>query len=279
MSTSYENLLNESLYEQFEYRLVYLRPNVNSDERLTAGIIAMLAGGFELRLLSSIPALNLLSQLIGASGVEQFHFAAREFRRVVRDLESWSSLVLPTGLFILGPKKPTFTRDRIGFLMHELSSASLLMPRESTRANQVLPLSTTKSVSRELYHEVSLLNPMLAQRIFYKPVTTVKDRKVTLPILGDSVFGATVSLSNVNPDQKMRARAHVAKLRWLRDFLRQQRPKLYALAPSDGTKANAARIYEEVRELRAIANASEVELAISGSMQQLATCVVADEAA
>lgn len=140
--------LDESLYEQFEYQLVYLRPTAHAEEQLTVGVIAMSNSGFELRLVSSVAALDLMTKIVGDSGVEQFHFAAGELRRSVSRLDSWESLAMTTDLLIVGEKISAFTRDRSGLLTSVLASASSLIRGSSTRAGEVVTPSPTMTVSK-----------------------------------------------------------------------------------------------------------------------------------
>ena len=72
MENKNQNLLDESLYEQFEYRLVYLLPSAHAEERLTVGVVAMSNHGFELRLVSSVAALDLMTTLFGESRWSSF---------------------------------------------------------------------------------------------------------------------------------------------------------------------------------------------------------------
>lgn len=281
MKNKMQNLLDQSLYEQFEYQLVYLRPTAHAEEQLTVGVIAMSNSGFELRLVSSVAALDLMTKIVGDSGVEQFHFAAGELRRSVSRLDSWESLAMTTDLLIVGEKISAFTRDRSGLLTSVLASASSLIRGSSTRAGEVVTPSPTMKILKELYHEVSLLNPLIADDLFHRKVTLDKGsevEEVELPIFGNRIFGAPVSLLTATSDQKMRVEAYVAKFHWLQQFL-HQRPKVYILAPDNRTRTIAQRAHSSIRELRAVAKASNVELGISESMAELAAFVIKDEAA
>ena len=275
-----QNHLDESLYDQFEYRLVYLRPNIHSEERLTVGIISTSDSGFDLRLLNRISAIALMAKIFGESGVEQFQFAASELRRTIRSVESWDSLVMPTSLLVMGRKANAFTCDRQGFLVSLLSSASSLVRSSTKREREVVTTSFRTKVSTELYNAVSLLDPLKADSLFHKKVVLENSgeiEQVELPILGNRIFGAPVSLSAATWDQKMRAEAYVAKFHWLQNFLPQQ-PKIYVLAPRCESTSIATKSDLCIRELRAVAEASSVRLGITESMSEMAAFVVEDEA-
>ena len=87
-----------------------------------------------------------------------------------------------------------------------------------------------------------------------------------------------LSLLTATSDQKMRAEAYVAKFHWVQQFL-HQRAKVYILAPVNRARTITQRANSSIRELRAVAKASNVELGISESMAELAAFVIKDEAA
>lgn len=267
--------------ERFEYRILYLRPNQHSDERLSVGLIATKKDGLELALVSSPPALDALTRLIGEPGTEQFHFASAELRRRTTVADSWDQLVMPTDLLDLGQTFRASTCDRRGFLTSVLQSSSVLHKGVSPRANEVIGTVPAGRVSSELYHHISLLNPLKADELFHQKVSLPSNgstEEIELPILGQRVFGAPVSYLLAKADQKMRAEAYIAKLNWLRKYL-EPRPAVYVLAPSDETGSIAQKAVAGVRELREVAHAARVDLTVSQSISEMAKRVIDDEAA
>lgn len=101
--------------------------------------------------------------------------------------------------------------------------------------------------------------------------------EVEIPNLGNKIFGAPVSLFAATSNQRMRAEAYVAKFHWLQQFL-NQRPKIYILTPRNRSTAIGERADSIIRELRAVAEASNVALGISESMSELAAFVIQYEA-
>lgn len=281
MNNNNNDMFDDRLYGQFEYRLLYLVPSLRSDERLTVGVVAATEAGFEVRLVSTAAALDLMAVIIGESGVEQFQFAATELRRRLRHVEDWDAFSMPSELFQLGEITNAFTQDRSGFLSNILGTASLLIRGPSNRASEVIISSGRTRVTSELYNQVSLLNPLIADDLFHKKVSLDKGsqiQRIELPILGNRIFGAPVSLSKADSNQKMRAEAYIAKFRWMQQYL-NQRPKIYVLAPGNSSVAHNRRASSSIFELKEVARASNVELAVSESLPELATIVVNDEAA
>src|ERR1700686_5343883 len=83
MSTTADVLKGAPAFEQFEYRLVYLRPTPYSDERIAVGLIASAQDHLEARFVSSVDSLELMGRMFGDNGVEQYQFAAAELRRTI----------------------------------------------------------------------------------------------------------------------------------------------------------------------------------------------------
>ena len=132
-----------------------------------------------------------------------------------------------------------------------------------------------------MFKEVGLLDPLIADDLFHKSVTLDTEHGIenyNVPILGKRVFGAPVSFLKADSDQRIRAEAHVARYRWLREIIRKK-PKVYVQLPSGIDDESSSRVSEGVSRLKAVANACDVELAFSDSMSELANILIEDEAA
>jgi hypothetical protein len=221
-----------------------------------------------------------MSRVFGDSGVEQFHFAADELRRSARSRETLDELIIPTDLLVLGEKTSAVTRDREGLLKGVLASASCLVRGESARVQEVSDESAAQ-LCTQLYEQATLLNPLVASDLFRRRITVGAGdaaETINLPIFGKRIFGAPVSFLTPGWDQKVRAEAHVAKFRWLRQFLSQE-PNVYVLCPERGAGRLAERSDSQVRELQAVADASDVRVRVSSSTEELASIIVNAEAA
>ncbi len=278
MTDALSNLAVGSEIEQLDYRVVYLRPSAYSDERIAVAIIASTRDRLEARFVSSVASLELMTRIFGEDGVEQFHFAANELRRVVSKTNGLDVLEMPTDLFVAGEKMAAFTSDRIGLLTSILASASCLIRADSPRASEVFNTQHSAKLSKALFNHVSLLNPFIAKDLFNRKVDVGNGETVELPILGTRIFGAPVSFAGAAADQKMRAESYVAKLHWLKKYLNQQ-ATMYVLSPSEDSPDVSARIDSNIRELREVAQASNVHLRMSGSTEELASYIVKDEVA
>jgi hypothetical protein len=275
MSTMPEVCNQGSVFEQFEYRLVYLRPTAYSDERIAVGLVAAARDHLEARFVSSVDSLELMSRIFGEAGVEQFQFAAAELRRALSRCASLDSLTVLTDLLVVGEKTAAFTQDRTGLLASILASASCLVRSEPSRNSDVVSSAPAVALTRDLFEQVSRLNPLVAHELFNKKIKIEGDT-VDLPICGTKIFGAPVSYAA--RDLRMRAESYVAKFVWLRQHLSQQ-PRVYLLTPQEGTTDVPARLDSNIRELRAIAVASNVPLKTSDSTEELATLIIQEEAA
>jgi hypothetical protein len=265
----------ESAFEEFEYRLVYLRPTAYSDERIAVGLIAGAHDHLESRFVSSVDSLEVMARIFGESGVEQYHFATAELRRAISRCVSLDSMTMPSDLLVVGEKTPAFTMDRNGLMASILASASCLVRSEPSRGSEVVSSAPTNSLSRDLFEHVSRLNPLVAHDLFNQKIKIEGDM-VELPIYGSRIFGAPVSFAA--RDLRMRAESYVAKFVWLRQHLRQQ-PRVYLLTPQEGSADVTARLDSSIRELRAIAEASDMPLKASGSAEEMATLIIQEEAA
>jgi hypothetical protein len=278
MTDTLSNLAVGSEFEQLDYRVVYLRPSAHSDERIAVAIVASTPERLESRFISSVASLELLTRICGEDGVEQFHFAANELRRVISKTSGLDALEMPTDLFVAGEKMAAFTSDRIGLLTSILASASCLIRADSPRASEVFSTQHSAKLSKALFNHVSLLNPFIAKEIFNQKVDVGHGETVELPILGMRIFGAPVSFAGAAADQKMRVESYVAKLHWLKRYLNQQQATMYILSPSEVSRDASLRIDSNIRELREVAEASSVKFRMSESTEELASYIVRDEA-
>jgi len=265
--------MNENEMQEFEYRLVYLRPSHYSDERIAVGILSSNEAKIDSRFLASGSPIESMIQLLGEDAVEQFQFAVSEFRRALMLCPNLDSLRSPTNIFMLGDKASAYTDDRANLITSILESASCLVRHTSTRSTEIAGTAQPRLI-REIFNHVSQLNPGIASEIFNKRVSVAGDT-IDLPIYGRRIFGAPVSFAN--SAQIVRAESYVAKFNWLRSHL-VQTPKIYLVAPA-GEGQSSARIVPQLKELTAIAAASKVDLSIAETANELAQRVLKDEAA
>lgn len=274
MTDMFGSLINKRDFEEFEYRLLYLRPSYHSDERIAVGIVSNSVERLDVRFISSVSSLEMMSRLLGEEGVEQFQFAAGELRRAIPAAKSLDALSMPTDLLVGGETIAAFTKDRRGFLTSILDSASCLI-RSTTSRGEIVTSPGTVAFSKELFEQVSRLSPILATKIFNRQIN-VEGKTVDVPILGRNIFGAPVSFAGST--QIMRAESYIAKFLWLRRYLRQQ-PTVYVLAAQDGRDGGRHGVEAAMVELTAIAQSAQVDLTISDSPVELASLVIRDEAA
>jgi hypothetical protein len=274
-----EEMFNSSgsqAFEEFEYRLIYLRPTEYSEERIAVGVISEGQGRLESRFLSSPASIDLMTKIFSEDGVEQFHFAAGELRRMISGLPGLDSVRMPSDLLIAGEKIVAYTSDRDGLLSSILASSSCLARTGTLRGSDIVNGPQRSALSLQLCEHINRLNPLVARNMFHRKVTVESGETVDVPILGLRIFGAPVSFAS--KDQKMRAESYVAKFHWLRRYVPQQ-PRMYLLTPSDENGDAYNRHDSSIRELRAIAEASNVLVRTSESTEELAVLILQDEAA
>jgi hypothetical protein len=276
MTSKLNSLIQGHTFEEFEYRLVYLRPTPYSDERIVVGLLADAGGRVESRFVSTSAAIEMMAHVFGDAGVEQFQFAAGELRRAIARINYVAQVSVPGDLLIAGETSTAFTRDRSGFLASVLTASSALLRAGSSKVVERLGSADAVVFSQEVINEVSRLNPFLGDRIFHHRLVIEDSEVVELPILGNRVFGAPVSFAA--RDQKMRAEAYVAKFTWVRKHI-SQLPRMYVRAPLQTALDVTERLERSIREVCAIAEASGVPVKICHSTEELASAIVHDEAA
>jgi hypothetical protein len=275
MTTPLDPFGTGRVFEEFEYRLMYLRPHAYADERIIVGLISCNKNALEAKFLSSVGALQLMEHMFGESAVEQFHFAAAEVRRKMTCHQTLEAFTLPTDLLLFGETQEAFTQDREGLLTTILTSAASLMRGGTGKGvASVSPPFTPTELQRDLFEHVNRLDPFKGHRIFDRKFTTKTGEVVRLPILGDRIFGAPLSFAA--KEQMMKAESYVAKFRWL-DSQMEQKPRIYVLAPE--TRQGESEDSPGIRELRAIAQASDITVVISESTEGMASQVIRDETA
>lgn len=276
MTLDLNELVRAHRFEEFEYRLMYLRPTPYSDERIAIGLLAEIEGRVEARFVSTSAAIDLMAHIFGDRGVEQFQFAAGELRRAVGRISSVSEVDVPSDLLITGDISTAYTKDRDGFLANVLASSSSLLRAGDSRVVERLGAADSAVFSQEVINEVSRLNPFLGDRIFHHRLDIGNGEVIELPILGNRIFGAPISFAV--RDHRMRAEAYVAKFNWVRKRI-TQKPRMYVRAPAQTAIDVAERLERSIRELLAIAEASGVPVRVCDSTEELATAIVQDEAA
>lgn len=262
-------------FDEFEYRLLYLRPSQYADERIVVGVVSRNGSALEARFLASPAALQMMMHLLGETAVEQFQFAAAELRRDIARHHILDAFTPPTDLFVLGETVDAITHDREGLITSILATASSLVRRGVAKA--VLPVSspeTPTELQRDLFEYVTRMDPFKGGRIFDKKFTTATGQVIKLPILGDRIFGAPLSFAA--KEQMMKAESYVAKFRWL-DTQMEQTPRIYVLVPE--TRQGESQSTPGIRELRDIAEASDVPVVLSDSTEGMALQVIRDDAA
>lgn len=263
------------VFAEFEYRLLYLRPSPYSDERIAIGVASAHPGKLDLRFVASVGAMEMLSRLFGDESVEQYHFAAAELKRAARTIGSLDEIEMPTDLFVAGEKMVAVTEDREGLLSSVLTSSSCLLRPSAAKTSEILSTTTAVGWQKDLFEQVGLLNPFLGDRIFNRKFTADNGEVVRLPILGERIFGATVSFAA--KDQSTAAEAYLAKFHWLRGQMSQQ-PRIYVLAPQNSRGESPSR-GSGIRELRSIAEALDVPMEISETTKVMAAQILKAEAA
>ena len=263
-------------FKELTYRLVYFKPSHYSDERIAIGLVAQNGESLDVRLVASSNAIELMTLLFGESGVEQFQFAASEMRRMTRRCATLDEINMPTELLVTGEVLTAFTTDRASFLGSALSSASALLRANCSNVVERVAAAEAAHFSQEVLDEVCRLDPFLGDRIFNHTVKMKTGAEVDVPILGDKIFGAPVSFAS--RDYKMRAEAYIAKFNWIRREVRQK-PRMYVRAPSAPALDVNQRLERSVRELSAIAKASDVPVIVCDSAEEIAMAILKDEAA
>lgn len=275
MNESIESLMQGHHFDEFQYQLVYLRPSAYSDERIAVGLIANSNDRVEARFVSAGAAIELMERMLGDHGVEQFQFATAEFRRGILNAREISQVNIPTDLLITGETLTAYTKDRDGLLGSILSSSSLLLRAGASKVVERLGCVNNTRFSQDLFDHVSRLDPFLGDQIFFHRLPMENGEIVELPILGKNVFGAPISFAI--RDHRLLAEAYVAKFNWVRKKLPKQRPKVYVLSPAQTDLDTSGRLEKSIKELRAIAGASQVAMQLADSTEELASAIVHDE--
>jgi hypothetical protein len=275
MNHSLDDLTSARGFNEFSYRIVYLRPTPYSDERFAVGLVADASDRLETKFVSTPAAIDLMTLIFGEDGVGQFQFAAGECRRLAFRCRSIADFDVPTDLLTLGEPLTAYTCDRSGFLASVLASSSAFLRFDDKKISEKISNAEAALFSDEVLDHVNRLHPFLGGRIFHQQVC-VSDEMIDLPICGQRIFGAPVSFAI--RDQRMRAEAYVAKFNWVRNHI-PQTPRMYVLEPSRTVAETSERLARSVRELQSIADAAKVDVEISPSTSALAEMIVRDEAA
>jgi hypothetical protein len=275
MNYSIDNFASLGKFDEFAYRIVYLRPSPYSDERLAVGLVADASDALETKLIASPAAIDLMTLIFGEDGAREFHLAAGELRRLASQSRSVADFEAPTDLLMLGEPLVAYTRDRAGFLTAALAASSTFLRFDATKISERISNTQAALFSDEVLDHVNRLHPFLGAQIFNQQVV-VSDESVALPICGQKIFGAPISFAV--RDQRMLAEAYVAKFNWIRNHI-SQTPRMYVLAPSRTVAQTAERLGRSIRELQSIAEAAKVDLGIFSSTGALAEMIIRDEAA
>lgn len=257
------------------YRLVYLRPSMHSDEALTVGVLLAADGKNYLRTIQSELAYNSLGQLFGENGKEQVAFALESLRRCL----SHGSSELGSDLISLGEANIGACEDPESFARDVLEVSSSLF---RTYSSPVVAdgYITQEEIPGLLYENVTQLDALKATRLFqgvHVPLSS--QSRVKIPISGDKVIGASVSLATRQiGGARTQAEALIAKC-CVAARIVGKRPAVYLLAPNAQLKINQKEVDATLSELEAISNGHGVLLRRERSLPDLAQALLRDDAA
>lgn len=262
-------------------RIVYLRPNMYSEEQITVGIVIANQSGSVFRtIVNSEVARSTLRSFFSEEVEEQALEDLNLLEQKVKQASSLSFVESPSGLLRLGPISEVSCSDPLRFAQDllEVSSSLFRTYHCATRTSDSVGQDV---IASQLYDSVTQLNVIKATGLFRGAEVRVSDGfSIKLPICGERIFGSPVSL--VTPKvatAKTQAAALIAKYSVARKIL-HRRPAIYVLAPSRAQRGiNHELVENSLIELSAIASELNVLLRHERNLSELAYALLKDEAA
>lgn len=265
--------------EQMIYRFVYFKPNSLSKECLLVGVIFDQESRLHCRIIPAGKPYEALEAFFGEEGVEAFNLAIKVLRETVSESYDISSIEPPSSILEVGEELVAVPVDPRSFVKDLLASESMLL--HSTGYSKLdLCRDERANVTKRLYSHISMINPLLADRILNQRIELNDGRKIDIPIYGSKIFGATFSFEQATSisEKRMKAESAAARYSWLEEQV-NRRPRLYIYVPDSDSVKEQNRIAANVREVREISEMLGVGLSVSQAFDQLAATIVNDEVA
>jgi len=255
-------------------RLVYLQPNLYSDESLVVGVIIESGGKPHLDKINAVDNYQALSCLFGSDTREQTIFALEILQESVHSggftLSGGES---PTDMLRFGPLLKAACEDEKKYARDLLTLSSSLYRNYHAKMDDFCSINQ-KELENSLKESIVKLNPFKGRELIKtKRFQTSNKNYIEIPIFGEKIFGAPVSMvTKVIDGAKKSAEAYIAKFKYVHDQV-DKLPVIYVFAPKIMKDADRNRIEDSLGELELVGNASGVEICSEESVDDLAKAV------
>lgn len=261
-------------------RLVYLKPNRYSNEALTVGVLCSNGKENIFRYIASDSAYDNLSCLFGEENIEQVKFAlaALNIETKMGDV-SFKSFESQSDLLEVSEIREAETENMHDYAQDLLQLSSSLYRNYSCRTISQETF-TQDQFKKQLYIEVSSINPFGATKLFRRKYFKTPDNniKIELPIYGDNIIGSPFTFKAKKiAEAKNMAEAFIARCNYVREFIHDKEINVYILAPSMDDKVNQKIASDSFEELQFVARANGVNLKREKHIQELARVIMHDE--
>ena len=261
-------------------RIVYLRPNLYSDERLAICVIVSAETKMHLKtIVNSGLALSALNDFFDQHAQEQTMFALKILDHYVKTNRNIADLEPPSDILRFGPPTNATCEDPEQFA-HDLLEISSSLYRAYQCKTRVSESIGQEEVTTNLFHSVTELNALKATGLFKGARISLSGQSsIRVPILGDRIIGVPVSfVTKQIANAKTQAEAFIAKYSIAGKRI-NKKPAVYILTPSHEYKINQKHIEDGLAELKAVADGHNVLLRHERSLSELAHALLRDEAA
>jgi hypothetical protein len=265
-------------------RIVYLQPSAYSDEALAVGVVFDDSKTVQFEKIGSVGCFETLSDLYGDDFTEQVIFSLELLTDLVSKKEfAITDSNLPVDILRFGPASKAYCENPSSYVRDLLRISSSLFGTYSVRRKSLARVDQA-TIEKVLLDSIVRLNPLRGKELVQnKKFEITKKRRIEIPLYGNRIMGAPVSLSTTRPGQATnQAEAYIARLHWAREALEElenaiREPVIYVYAPAQDTSEGGSSISEIVNELALIGEASQVSVRVADQIDALARKVYEDE--
>lgn len=270
--------------KEISTRAIYLAPNAFSDEAICIGILYEDNNNSGFESIQSRQVFDKLHYLYGDELVDNLKFSLRLLRESISENNTLlSEMATPTDLLRFGTVSLATVENTANYISDLLRISSSLYNSYRLTKNRFQP-KTQEDIEKEFKQKIVDIDPLAGRRIVESKKVRLRDKtKIDIPIFGERIIGAPVSISISRSGSSIGiGEAYIAKLNWAREALILREgikrvPKIYVYKPETLEQSQRSRIDDGVYELEEIGKASDVEVFAEHDMSILATRVYSDE--
>lgn len=274
----------DKMLKEISTRAIYLKPNAYSDESICIGVLYEDKSKVGIKSNQSLQAYEVLKLMYGDDLVENLTFSLKLlYESVSKGSNILSEITVPTDILSFGPLTLASVENTQNYVSDLLRISSSLYRNYRVVTDRDNSKSQ-EAVVKEFKQAIVDINPLLGRKIVETKKVQVRDKRmIEIPIYGEKIIGAPISISISKPGLSIDlGEAYIAKLNWARKALKEKQTFersaiIYVYVPEMVEDKQRNKIEDGIYELEEIGKASSINVFSSHDMTTLAKKVYEHE--